>query len=546
MVSVTAPAELPLAGAWSPGDGAGVTLAFEAEDLCRAAARVREPAHVVRESPAGRVGVAFGGELVCRSATGPRLLPLIGTLPPLYPEWLGDRSFGEVHRVRFPYVAGEMANGIATTTLVIAMARAGMLGFFGAAGLSPERVEGAVATLQAEVGERGAWGVNLIHAPMEGDLEDRVADVLIRRGVRTVSASAFLGLTPAVVRCSAEGLRTDPSGRIVRGRQLFVKLSRPEVAARFLSPAPADLLSTLVERGLLSRDQAALAAHVPVAEDITVEADSAGHTDGRPLSALLPSILVLRNELSARHRYPRPIRVGAAGGLGTPGALAAAFALGAAYVLTGSINQAALESGLSDAGKAMLREADLADVAMAPAADMFELGARVQVLKRGTLFAARAVKLHDAYLRYESLESLPADVRSRLETEVLRATVDEAWETTARFWRERDPREVEKALADPRHRMALTFRSYLGLSSKWAIAGDARQDDYQIWCGPAMGAFNRWVKGSFLSDPGQRGVVPMALNLLEGAAAITRAQQLRSFGAPIPAEAFDYRPRPLV
>ena len=60
-----------------------------------------------------------------------------------------------------------------------------------------------------------------------------------------------------------------------------------------------------------------------------------------------------------------------------------------------------------------------------------------------------------------------------------------------------------------------------------------------------MGAFNSWVRGSFLENPANRTVVQVALNLLEGAAVITRAQQLRSYGLPIPAAAFDYRPRPL-
>ena len=69
--------------------------------------------------------------------------------------------------------------------------------------------------------------------------------------------------------------------------------------------------------------------------------------------------------------------------------------------------------------------------------------------------------------------------------------------------------------------------------------------DYQIWCGPAMGAFNSWVSGSFLEAPQERRVVQVARNLLEGAAVITRAQQFRSYGVPVPAVAFDFRPRPL-
>ena len=69
--------------------------------------------------------------------------------------------------------------------------------------------------------------------------------------------------------------------------------------------------------------------------------------------------------------------------------------------------------------------------------------------------------------------------------------------------------------------------------------------DHQIWCGPAMGAFNQWVKGSFLEPPEARSAVQIARNLLEGAAVVSRAQQLRGFGVPVPPEAFDYRPRPL-
>src|SRR5438552_1506171 len=59
--------------------------------------------------------------------------------------------------------------------------------------------------------------------------------------------------------------------------------------------------------------------------------------------------------------------------------------------------------------------------------------------------------------------------------------------------------------------MALTFRWYLGLSSRWANAGEpTRQVDYQVWCGPAMGAFNEWAKGSFLERPEKRRVVTVA------------------------------------
>jgi trans-AT polyketide synthase, acyltransferase and oxidoreductase domains len=60
-----------------------------------------------------------------------------------------------------------------------------------------------------------------------------------------------------------------------------------------------------------------------------------------------------------------------------------------------------------------------------------------------------------------------------------------------------------------------------------------------------MGAFNQWVKGSFLEPAENRSVVQVALNLLEGAAAVTRAQQLRALGVPVPDQAFQFVPRML-
>ncbi len=533
-------------GTWIPG---AEPPAFDAEGIAARTERVSEPAFIILDPRTGARGLALGGR-VCLEAPHAPCWPLLGVLPPLHPEWLGDRSFHEVHGTRFPYVAGAMANGICTSRIVIEMGRAGMLSFFGAAGLDAERVERALDEIQqalgpGEAGRGPVWGSNLIHSPNEPALEARVADLYIRRGVRRISAAAYMGLTPMIVRYAATGLSQRPDGSLHRRHQVFAKVSRPEVAARFLSPPPGELLDALVARGELSAEEARLARHLPVAEDITVEADSGGHTDNRPLSALFPTMLALRDRLAAQHGYARPIRIGAAGGLGTPSAVAAAFALGAAYVLTGSVNQSAVESGLSDEGKALLAQAELADVMMAPAADMFEMGVEVQVLRRGTMFGVRGKKLYELYRHYPSLDAIPAEERARVERDILRQDFGEAWRSTRDYWLARDPAEVQKAEADPKHQMALVFRAYLGQASRWAIAGRSeRRADYQIWCGPAMGAFNAWVKGSFLEPPGQRRVVQIALNLLLGAAVCTRAQQLRAAGLPVPAPPLHVPPPP--
>jgi PfaD family protein len=302
-------------------------------------------------------------------------------------------------------------------------------------------------------------------------------------------------------------------------------------------------VAELLSAGAVTAEQARLARDVPMADDITVEADSGGHTDRRPLTVLVPQMLRLRDEAAIAHW---PVRIGAAGTIGTPQAVHAAFAMGAEYVVTGSVNQSCVEAGTSQAVKAMLAQAAPTDCAMAPAADMFETGGEVQVLRKGTLFAQRAAHLARLYRNYDRIEELPESELDRLRKHVFRGGLDRAWDDTAAYLREHEPAELARADSDPRHRMALLFRSYLGSSPRWAKSGAGdRVADYQIWCGPAMGAFNLWARGTALEPVEHRRVADVAGHLLRGAAFHARVTQLRMAGVRIPKGCSEYRLPPL-
>ncbi|MCG8684283.1 MAG: 2-nitropropane dioxygenase, partial [Desulfobacterales bacterium] len=293
-----------------------------------------------------------------------------------------------------------------------------------------------------------------------------------------------------------------------------------------------------------TNEEAELSQHIPMAQDLTAEADSGGHTDNRPALALLPTMIALKNEFMETYGYSTPLCVGLAGGIATPESAAAAFGMGAAYILTGSINQSCVEAGVCEEVRKLLCQAEQADVAMAPAADMFEIGARVQVLKRGTLFAVRAEKLYQLYKTYDRFEDLPEKAQKEIQERFLFSTFEDAWQSTRAFFVNRGNKtEIQKAEQDPKHKMALVFRSYLGQSSRWAIQGDPkRRMDYQVWCGPAMGAFNQWVKGSFLESHENRFASEIALNLLTGACICMRTSFLRSQGMELPPNAGRYFP----
>ncbi|MCM2305375.1 MAG: 2-nitropropane dioxygenase, partial [Elusimicrobia bacterium] len=228
---------------------------------------------------------------------------------------------------------------------------------------------------------------------------------------------------------------------------------------------------------------------------------------------------------------------GAAGGIATPDAAAAAYMMGAAYVMTGSVHQACVESGSSDKVRAMLAAAGQADCIMAPAADMFELGVKVQVLKRGTMFAQRGMKLYEIWKSSDSIEAIPAAVRASIEKDLFKENLDAVWSSTREFFLKRDPSQVARAEKEPKHKLALVFRSYLGQASRWANAGvPDRVLDYQVWCGPAMGAFNEWAAGTFLAAPENRTAALVARNILYGAAVLTRAHFLRCQGVALDPE----------
>jgi PfaD family protein len=514
------------------------SVVFDAASIQAKLYDLSQPLYFVQVN--GRVGVTSEGQLDANAAQS---TPLIASVSALQPEQLGDASFRQAYGVRYSYATGAMANAIASVELVAAMGREQIMSSFGAAGVLGARLEEAIQRVQAAL-PNGPYAFNLIHSPSEEAMERRAVELFLQYGIRVVEASAFIDLTPHIVRYRVAGLSRNGDGSIAIANRVIAKVSRREVAKKFMEPAPERILNILVENGWITPEQAELAKYVPVADDVTVEADSGGHTDNRPLVSILPALISLRDEIQAAHHYQTPVRVGAAGGISTPSSTLAAFMMGAAYVVTGSINQSCVEAGASPHTKKLLSQADIADVMMAPAADMFEMGVKVQLLKRGTMFPMRAQRLYELYRQYESIDQIPTDERDKLEKQVFKRPMEDIWADTVNYFMERDPDQIKRAADNPKRKMALIFRWYLGLSSRWSNAGEkGREADYQIWCGPSMGAFNNWVAGTYLEQPENRHAADIAHQLMRGAAYLYRMQSLRLQGLLYPPQYGTYIPQ---
>ena len=417
----------------------------------------------------------------------------------------------------YAYIGGSMYHGISSESMVESMADKGMLCFFGTGGLGMDTLETRIETLSQTMGEKPNWGTNLLANPNKPDQEMLIAETLIRHNVPAIEASAFTHIQPSVVLFRFAGAKRGADGSVQDARRILAKLSRTEVAERFMQPAPTDVIDQLREDGLLTSEEAWCAARLPVAQDICMESDSGGHTDMASALTALPAMLSLRDHMRTETGFD--LRVGAAGGLGSSKAIAAVFLMGADFVLTGSINQCTPEAGTSDAIKDILGSLGMEDTAYCPSGDMFELGAMTQVVSKGSFFPARARKLFELYRQHDSLEDIPAQTMKKLEKRFFRKPVNQVWAEVAKTLKERRPEMLERAERNGRVRMAQVFRWYFRETSRMALSGN--MDDptnLQIHCGPAMGSFNTMVRGTSMEDWRNRHVADIGFMLMEGAA----------------------------
>ncbi len=412
---------------------------------------------------------------------------------------LGNSTFRKEYGLKYAYLGGGMYMGIASKEMVVRLGKAGMMGFLGAGGLSLSRIKDDVKYIQQELNKGEPYGMNFLYKLDDGGME--LISFYLEAGICHLEASAFLMITPALVLYRLKGLTKDNDGKINIKHKIIAKVSRPEIAELFMSPAPDRLVKKLLEEGKITEEEAEYGKQIPMSYDICVEADSGGHTDGGIMTVLMPSMQRLKQEMSQKFNYPDQIRLGLAGGIGTPDAAAAAFIMGADFIVTGSINQCTVEGEMSDSVKNMLQDINVQDTEYAPAGDMFELGAKVQVLRKGVFFPARANKLYQLYMQFDSLDEIPEKTKNQLEERYFQKSFADIWEETKDYFNKSGKiKEIERAEANPKNKMSLIFRWYFKYSAELAYKGiEDNRVNYQVQTGPALGAFNQWVKDTALS-----------------------------------------------
>ncbi len=424
---------------------------------------------------------------------------------------LGSYAFKKRFNLVYPCLAGGMFRGISSARLVARMGNAGMMGFFGTKGLPLETVDENITTIRREVDKGKEFGMNL----SAGADQAALVGLFLERDITCIEVSGFVHVTPDLVKYRAAGMGQDPDHPDIPRNRIIAKLSRPEVAKHFLCPPQDRILDHLVATGDISADQAAMARQFPLADALCVTADCGGRTDRKTLATLLPVMMGLRDRVKEELGYNTHVFVGAAGGIGSPEAVAAAFVLGADFILTGSINQCTPEAGTSDKVKDLLQQINIQDTTYAPSSGGFEVGAMVQVMSRGVFFPARANKLLGLYQHYNSLGEIPPSVLGHICEKYFNSDLESVYEKCTGLYTKED---IDRTWNNPRGRMALTFKWYLDNAVSLALAGQESDTvNFQIYCGPCLGAFNQWVSGTELENWHARYVDVINKKLMDAA-----------------------------
>jgi len=431
-------------------------------------------------------------------------------------ESLGSQAFKKDYGIKYAYVAGGMTKGISSAEWVIKLGQAGLMGYFGTGGLTIPEVESNIQHIQRTLQTGQAYGMNVFHEPSRPHYEADLFDLFLKHNIACVELGAFMQITPATVKYRVKGLRRDATGNVVSPHKIMAKVSRLETIDLFLSPPPKRIVDKLLATQQISAIEAELSQSIPMADDLCIEADAGGQVY-MTMMTLLPAAIQQRNQLVAKYGYKKSVRIGAAGGIGTPEAASATFMLGAEFILTGSINQCTVEAATSHTVKDILQQLTVQDTTYAPAGEMFELGAKHQVIRQGVFFPARANKLYDLYQHCQSIDDIDAKTKKQIEETYFHRSFESVYEEIKTLM----PEHIAKAERLPKFKMALIFRWYFMHTMQLAIQGDPQHKmDYQIYGTSSIGAFNQWVKGTLLEDWRNRHVDTIANKLMQETATV--------------------------
>ncbi len=431
---------------------------------------------------------------------------------------LGSKQFLIDYAVKHPYIAGSMCHGISSAKLVTKMARAGFLAFLGSHGLPLNKIEQLIITTKKGLPTHVNFGINIDYFTGGSHKKMTVIDLCIDHKVSVIEVSNYDQVGLELVKYRANGLSMD-NGKLSINNKILIKTAASRTAELFMQPAPQHLLDKLLQEKSITDQQYKMCQKVPMADDVCVLGDGAWVNDQAVTMIKLPEIIRLRQQISQKQadmfKNAGQVRIGSSGGMGTPESIALVFALGADFIVTGSINQCTVEAEISDHVKQILQNISTDDTTYIPSGELFESGTKSQIVNKGSYFSARAQKLYDLYRMYQRLEDIDQKTKKQMEQHFFQRDCESVIEEIIA---NAEPQETNEINNNEKFKMLKVFQWYFNHSKQLAIKGHQKeQKNYQIYCGPAMGAFNQWAQGGPFEKWQNRNVDKIAEYLMDAA-----------------------------
>jgi trans-AT polyketide synthase/acyltransferase/oxidoreductase domain-containing protein len=403
---------------------------------------------------------------------------------------LGSKSFRDTYNLRESYVIGSMGRGISGAEVLKSAARNGLLSIGGTDGLTQSQIRTLIQEAKVNDENSAVQGFHMSYAYSEKN-ESELINLYLEEKVKLLFVSGYSTVSKNLIKYKVKGLSKDADGNIRENNHIMASVSRTEVAESFMKPAPERIIDALLKDGEITDEQALLAKSVPVSRDICVEADGGGYTNRVSMFAAFPAIEAIAKKINKSNGYSEKIRVGVSGGIGSAKAAAAAFLMGADFIVTGSVNQCTVEASTSDTVKKMLSSLTIQDIGYVSAGDIYDPGRMIQVVKKGSLFKARADKLYRICQSGEGIKAIDQGTKEQLETRYFGKKIEEIIQEIL----------LEDVGEHPQEQLVLLYKWYLKKAMEWAIEGnDDKQTDYCIMCGCSIGSFNEMVKGTELES----------------------------------------------
>ena len=393
-------------------------------------------------------------------------------------------------------------------------AKAGLLSFFGAEGLPLHTIEGALRQIRQQLSNDHFFGVGMLRSQGDEDSEMRLAHLCVQYKVPALEISSFSMVSRAIVYYRVKGLKKRWDGSIECQHKIIAKVSHIHQVASYLKPPPRWIVDELLSEQLINPEQAEMSQSIGLCDDLCVIGDCGEKTTGGSVFLLYPHVYQIKKQLETSYPHVRNVHLGVGGGLGTPQAIAHVFSMGADFILTGSINQATVEAGSSAAVKELLITMGLMDTQTCSSENVFDTQGRIQVLNMHNAFPAKADFLQALWMSYESVSDMPSSLQVHLKEQYFDDLGDNNNEHS------KSTVSNLKGDLDPKLSMAKLFESYFERAQNHVILANDSLDnatDYLIHTGPALGAFNEWVKGTPLESWKNRHVDVVAIHLLESA-----------------------------